>query len=374
MPLVTPTAIEGWSTNQATNHARSTAIAHDHKETPRTSKSPTLIGQSLVMKKLFSVIERVAPTDASVLITGATGTGKELAARAIHDQSPRRDHAFVDINCSAIPETLIEAELFGHQRGTFTGAHENRSGLFEKASGGTLFLDEVDALNLSAQAKLLRVLQERTVRRIGARANIAIDVRIISATNCDLSQAVAEGRFRPDLYYRLRVLPLHVPELCTRGDDVRLLVEHFLRIKSERSGQPLRKFTPEAMRALCDYPWPGNVRELENTIEYALAIGLDAELDTNDLPPEILTAEPQPSADNFRQVLQAYMNDTVPLAEIEKRYILSVLQQFGGNQVRAAAALGIDRSKLYRRLKQYGVMAVRFLQEEDLDGHQLRSH
>jgi transcriptional regulator with GAF, ATPase, and Fis domain len=172
------------------------------------------------MRKLFSVIERVAPTDASVLITGATGTGKELAARAIHDLSPRGEHAFVDINCSAIPETLIEAELFGHQRGTFTGAHENRSGLFEKASGGTLFLDEVDALNLSAQAKLLRVLQERTVRRIGARANIAIDVRIISATNCDLAQAVAEGRFRPDLYYRLRVLPLQVPELCTRGDDV----------------------------------------------------------------------------------------------------------------------------------------------------------
>jgi len=371
MPLATPTAIDSWSTN----HSRSGGLLLDQPETLRisTSKTPALIGQSPVMKKLFSVIERVAPTDASVLITGATGTGKELAARAIHDMSPRRDNAFVDINCSAIPETLIEAELFGHQRGTFTGAHENRSGLFEKASGGTLFLDEVDALNLSAQAKLLRVLQERTVRRIGGRANIAIDVRIISATNCDLAQAVAEGRFRPDLYYRLRVLPLHVPELCTRGEDVRLLVEHFLRLKSERNRQPLRKFTAEAMRYLCDYPWPGNVRELENTIEYALAIGLEDELGIADLPPEILTAQPQPSADDFRQVLQAYINDTVPLAEIEKRYILSVLQQFGGNQVRAAAALGIDRSKLYRRLKQYGVMAVRFLQEEDLDGHQLRS-
>jgi DNA-binding NtrC family response regulator len=374
MPLATPTAINSWS-SPAANHARSGAIALDKQEIPRTSgsKPPTLIGQSPVMRKLFSVIERVAPTDASVLITGATGTGKELAARAIHDLSPRRDAVFVDINCSAIPETLIEAELFGHQRGTFTGAHENRSGLFEKASGGTLFLDEVDALNLSAQAKLLRVLQERTVRRIGARANIAIDVRIISATNCDLAQAVAEGRFRADLYYRLRVLPLHVPELCTRGEDIGLLVDHFLRTKSERGGQPLRKFSDEAMRSLRDYPWPGNVRELENTIEYALAIGLEDELGTADLPPEILTSNPQPSADDFRQVLQAYMNDTVPLAEIEKRYILSVLQQFGGNQVRAAAALGIDRSKLYRRLKQYGVMAVRFLQEEDLDGMQLLS-
>lgn len=374
MPLATPTAFDGWPTNHASSRARSNAVVTD-KQDPRSGnfKTPTLIGQSPVMKKLFSVIDRVAPTDASVLITGATGTGKELAARAIHELSPRSDNAFVDINCSAIPETLIEAELFGHQRGTFTGAHENRSGLFEKASGGTLFLDEVDALNLSAQAKLLRVLQERTVRRIGARANIAIDVRIISATNCDLAQAVAEGRFRPDLYYRLRVLPLQIPELCTRGGDVKLLVDHFLQIKAARNGQALRQFSAEAMRALCDYPWPGNVRELENTIEYALAIGLEDELGIADLPPEILSVHPQPSAEDFRQVLQAYMNDTVPLAEIEKRYILSVLQQFGGNQVRAAAALGIDRSKLYRRLKQYGVMAVRFLQEEDLDGHQLRS-
>ena len=325
------------------------------------------------MRKVFSIIERVAPTDASVLITGATGTGKELAARAIHDMSPRRDGPFVDINCSAIPETLIEAELFGHQRGTFTGAHENRSGLFEKASGGTLFLDEVDALNLPAQAKLLRVLQERTVRRIGARANIAIDVRIVSASNCDLAQAVAAGRFRPDLYYRLRVLPLQLPELCTRGEDVRLLVDHFLRTKAERDNQVPRRFSLEAMRALNEYPWPGNVRELENTVEYALAIGAGEELGVEDLPVEISASHMQPNSSEFKQVLEAYMNETVPLAEIEKRYILSVLQQFGGNQVRAAAALGIDRSKLYRRLKQYGVMAVRFLQEEDLDGLQLRS-
>jgi DNA-binding NtrC family response regulator len=374
MPLATPTAIDGWPTNQKTCHSPASAIDRAVEETPtyNNSRTPTLIGQSPVMKKLFSVIERVAPTDASVLITGATGTGKELAARAIHDLSPRRDNAFVDINCSAIPETLIEAELFGHQRGTFTGAHENRSGLFEKASRGTLFLDEVDALNLSAQAKLLRVLQERTVRRIGARANIAIDVRIISASNCDLAQAVAEGRFRPDLYYRLRVLPLQLPELCTRGDDVDLLVDHFLRLKSERMGQQqVRHFTPEAMRALREYPWPGNVRELENAIEYALAIGMDNELGMADLPMEIANHIPSDLHD-FRSVLQAYMNDTVPLAEIEKRYILTVLQQFGGNQVRAAAALGIDRSKLYRRLRQYGVKAVKFFQEEEEHGLQFR--
>ena len=374
MPLATPTAFEGWTSSQP-NQLRPLAKTSDQEatKTPCSSSTPTLVGQSPVMRKLFSVIERVAPTDASVLITGATGTGKELAARAIHELSPRGDAAFVDINCSAIPETLIEAELFGHQRGTFTGAHENRSGLFEKASGGTLFLDEVDALNLSAQAKLLRVLQERTVRRIGARANIAIDVRIISATNCDLSQAVASGRFRPDLYYRLRVLPLHLPELCTRAGDISLLVDHFLRTKSERQGRATAPhFSAEAIRTLNEYPWPGNVRELENVIEYALALGNGDELGVDDLPLELSQNRVPSNAEDFREILQAYMNDAVPLAEIEKRYILSVLQQFGGNQVRAAAALGIDRSKLYRRLRQYGVKAVKFLQEEEQDGLQFR--
>ena len=372
MPPATPTAIDRWSTASSSIRQVSPSLYQD-REAKKTANRPTMVGLSPAMEKVFSIIKRVAPTDASVLITGATGTGKELAARAIHDTSPRRKAAFIDINCSAIPETLIEAELFGHQRGTFTGAHEDRCGLFEKASGGTLFLDEVDALNLSAQAKLLRVLQEHSVRRIGARTNIAIDVRIISATNCDLSQAVAAGRFRPDLYYRLRVLPLHMPELCTRADDVRLLADHFLRSKAERNGQAPRRFTAEAMRAIKEYPWPGNVRELENAVEYALAIGMEEELGIADLPLELSSNQMHQGTDDFKEVLKAYMNETAPLAEIEKRYILSVLQQFGGNQVRTAAALGIDRSKLYRRLKQYGVMAVRFLQEEELDGMQLLS-
>jgi DNA-binding NtrC family response regulator len=373
MPLATPTALDAWT-------GRSLSAAKGRRKQPEqeltdvvnNQSRPTLIGNSPVMQKLYSVIERVAPNDSSVLLIGATGTGKELVARAIHDQSPRRNGPFVDINCSAIPEGLIEAELFGHQRGTFTGAHESRCGLFEKASGGTLFLDEVDALNLSAQAKLLRVLQEKTVRRIGARANVAIDVRIISATNCDLAQAVAEGRFRPDLYYRLRVLPLQLPELCSRAGDIELLVEHFLSVKAG-SETITPRFTKEAMQALKEYPWPGNVRELENAIEYALVIDVDDVLGLDDLPIEITQKQHNANGQELKQLLKAYIDDTVPLAEIEKRYILSVLQQFGGNQVQTAAALGIDRSKLYRRLKQYGVMAVKFLQEEDLDGLQLRS-
>jgi DNA-binding NtrC family response regulator len=183
---------------------------------------------------------------------------------------------------------------------------------------------------------------------------------------------VAEGRFRPDLYYRLRVLPLQLPELCKRQDDVKLLIDHFLRTKSARAGVAPRQFSPEAMRVLVDYPWPGNVRELENAIEYAIAIGMDETLTVQDLPPEMAPGESLKTTTDLKEILQAYMNDQVPLAEIERRYILSVLQQFGGNQVKAAAALGIDRSKLYRRLKQYGVMAVRFLQEEQ-DGLQLRT-
>ncbi len=347
------------------------------KETVRSRHSrPTalLIGASPIMVKLQETIDRIANTESSVLITGATGTGKELVARAIHERSPRAAGPFVDLNCSAIPETLIEAELFGHQRGTFTGANENRPGLFEIASGGTVFLDEVDALNLAAQAKLLRVIQERCVRRIGGRTNIAVDVRIISATNCDLAGAVADGRFRADLYYRLRVVPVHVPELCKRPGDVELLIEHFLARHGERYGVAPRRFNPDAMKVLLEYPWPGNVRELENTIEYALAIAQGSEeLDSEALPLEVKSRELNGSPEDLGELLQAYTDGTIPLAEIERRYILSVLQHFGGNQVKAAAALGIDRSKLYRRLKQYGVRAVKFLQDEDQDGLQMRS-
>jgi DNA-binding NtrC family response regulator len=333
---------------------------------------PVLVGQSPAMRQLLSLITRVAPTDSSVLITGATGTGKELVAQAIHFQSNRRGQ-FIGINCSTLPETLIEAELFGYERGSFTGANESRAGLFEAASGGTLLLDEVDSLSLSAQTKLLRVLQERTVRRIGSHVRIAVDVRVISSSNSDLAKAVAAGTFRADLYYRLRVLPLHLPELCKREGDVELIVDYFLKSYAERSGTPVKRFNSEAIAAMLNYPWPGNVRELENAVEYAVTMGLEEELSLQDLPLEIASQKNYGNSDHFAQVLDEYSSGRVPLAEIERRYILAVLEQFGGNQVRAAAALGIDRSKLYRRMQQYGVKAVRFLQEEQGDGLQLLS-
>ena len=320
-----------------------------------TPATTTIVGCSPVMKHLSTIIARIAPTDSSVFITGATGTGKELVARAIHEQSPRRKAAFVDINCSAIPEALLEAELFGHQRGAFTGANETRRGLIETASGGTLFLDEVDALPLSAQAKLLRVLQERSLRRVGGRENIPVDVRIISATNRDIQQAVAEGSFRADLLFRLRVVPIGVPELRERGEeDVRLLADHFLRRRAERRAGRPRRFSAAAMRALAAYRWPGNVRELENTIEYALAIGLGDELGLDDLPPEVLRGDT-----NNCDMLMECMRHGETLAELERRYILSVLERCGGHQLKTAAVLGIDRRTLYRKLKEFGVTANR---------------
>jgi len=317
--------------------------------TDSVSSYPLLLGQSPLMKRLHTLIARVAPTHSSVLITGATGTGKEIVARAIHCQSPRQHNSFVDINCSAVPETLFEAELFGHQRGSFTGAVETRRGLFEEASGGTLFLDEVDALSLPCQAKLLRVLQEGYVRRIGGRENIHVNVRVVSATSHDLQRAVAEGTFRSDLLFRLRVMPLYMPHLRERGEeDLQLLAEHFLLRHAECYGLPPRWFSSEALAALVSYQWPGNVRELENAVAYALTVGIDEELGLGDLPPEVLREiSVQPDA------LKGYLHQHLSLAETEHRYILAVLESHGGNRTKTATALGIDLRTLNRKLKQY---------------------
>lgn len=334
-------------------HQNYLQVSLGHEISSNNIASSLLIGNSPAMQQLLSIINRVAQINSSVLINGATGTGKEIVARAIHLSSSRRHAPFVDINCSAIPETLFEAEVFGHQRGTFTGAHETRRGLFEEASGGTIFLDEVDALNLSAQAKLLRVLQERQLRRVGGRENIPIDVRIISATNKDLHAAVAEGSFRPDLFFRLRVVPLQVPELRKHSEDIELLVNHFLRQAAMRSGHKTHQhyFSQEALCTLTSYTWPGNVRELENAVEYALAIGTNEELGINDLPPDVIQNQSQAN-----DIIHQCLSKNAPLAEVERQYIIQMFEQFHRQRSKTAAALGIDRRTLYRRLKDYGLI------------------
>jgi len=322
------------------------AIAMNQFPTP-------LVGRSPKMLQLFSLIERIAPTDSSTLIMGATGSGKELVARAIHQQSPRAQAPFVDINCSAIPDTLFEAEFFGHQRGSFTGAHETRRGLFEEAAGGTLFLDEVDALSLSSQAKLLRVLQERCLRRVGGRENIPLNVRVISASSRDLQHGAAENTFRVDLLFRLRVMPLYVPGLQERGEeDIHLLIKHFLIKHSKHPSLRPRRFSKECCKVLAGYSWPGNVRELENTVQYALVIGTEEELTLQDLPPRMYDAvvAERPLCD---VALDRCRHEMMPLAEAERLYILCILNSFGGNQVQAAATLGIDARTLRRKLKLY---------------------
>ena len=316
----------------------------DHYE-----EQTSLIGQAPVMKHLLTVLQRIAESESTVLVTGPTGSGKELVARMIHQKSRRARAPFVDVNCSAIPDTLIEAELFGYQRGTFSGAVETRCGLFEAASSGTLFLDEVDALSSAAQAKVLRVLQERKVRRLGARENIPVDVRIISATNRDLKQAVRQGTFRADLLYRLHVVPVRAPELREHKEDIPSLVDHFLRRFAQKQRQAPRRFSAEAMMALANYDWPGNVRELENAVEYAYAIGTDEELSLSDLPLDVVQSSPEQC-----DVLTNCLQREATLAEAERNYILWMFERCGRHHIKTASKLGVDRRTLYRKLNQYG--------------------
>ena len=316
-----------------------------------------IIGRSPAMARVFQIIERVAPTNSTVLINGRTGTGKELVARAIHRNSRRASKPFVDINCGALPEQLVESELFGHQKGAFTGATEIRKGLFETANGGTLFLDEIQALKPELQSKLLRALQrkairradgskKRIIRRVGGRENIEVDVRVLAATNKDIVEAVRQEEFREDLYYRLSVVNIYLPQLQERREDIPLLIEHFLSRYAETNGQQARSFSNEAMRLLLGSDWPGNVRELRNAVEYALAIGAMPTLTISDLPPSI--------GGFFSKMGSSEpVGEARTLAEIERRHILRILEEAGGNRVLAAEILGIDRRTLYRKLSKY---------------------
>jgi DNA-binding NtrC family response regulator len=315
---------------------------------------PGVVGRSRVMRELCQMIESVAPSGATVLISGETGTGKEVVARAIHQTSSRRNNRFVALNCSAIPETLLEAELFGHARGAFTGAIAARQGRLEQADRGTLFLDEVGTMSMGLQQKLLRVLQEREFERVGENRTIKVDVRVLAATNSDLARMVADGTFREDLFYRLNVIPLHLPPLRERKEDVALLVQHFVRKVNAREGLPEAPdvvVSQDALRRLMAYPWPGNVRQLENAVERALILrGGRQQVEVSDLPPEIqaVSVESAPAVD----LPDGGIDLPAVVARLERDLIARALTRTNGNRADAARILGLKRTTLVEKLKR----------------------
>ena len=311
-----------------------------------------IIGRSTAMVKLLETVAQVAPSEATVLITGDSGTGKELIAGAIHFNSPRKDGPFVKVNCAAITETLLESELFGHEKGAFTGAHRLKEGRFRQADGGSLFLDEVSEMSLGMQVKLLRALQEREITRVGGEEVIKVDVRIIAATNKDLIQEIESERFREDLYYRLNVVTLNVPLLRERKEDIPLLAQHFLNTFAEKNRKQIKGFTPQAMDQLLKYDWPGNVRELMNAVERAVVLSRSEYLDEQDLPLAIKDALSAEEKSPSRDAVPA----DLPLEDVEKATILKTLESTNGNKSEAARRLGITRKTLHKKLKKYGMM------------------
>lgn len=309
------------------------------------------VAESVVQMKKLAI--RVAATDSTVMIRGESGTGKDLIARAIHHHSNRSGGPFVTINCAALPETLLESELFGHRKGSFTGAFKDKEGLFKVASGGTFFLDEVGNTSLSIQVKLLRVLEDKKIIPVGDTKPIDVDVRLIAATNADLEDDVKASRFRADLFYRLNVIPVYIPALRERRDDIPLLVDHFLAKFASRSNGPVKRISPEAMRLLTTYPWPGNVRELENTIERAILLNRTDQLVLEDFPQKLIKAEPV-------ALVREETPSTPTLESIEKAYIQFVMTQTQGKKAEAAKILGIDTSTLYRKLERYRLKDVKF--------------
>jgi len=305
-----------------------------------------LIGKSRAMQEVFALIEQVAGSRSTVMVYGKSGTGKELVAKAIHYNSPRSTKAFVPVNCAAIPAELLESELFGHEKGSFTGAIATKVGKFELATGGTLFLDEVGSMRLDLQAKILRALQEREVERVGGTRTIKIDVRVIAATNRDLKKAVEDGSFREDLYYRLNVVPITLPDLKDRQEDIPLLANHFVQKFGQESNPGIREISKEAMAILLSHAWPGNVRELENVIERAVTLGRGPAIQPGDLPPHLAGgANP----------LERALAKEATLEDLEKDYIAMILHRTRGHQIRAASILGIDRRTLYRKIRRYGI-------------------
>lgn len=320
-----------------------------------------LVGSSPAMLEVYKLVARVSEGKSTVLLQGESGTGKELIARAIHANSPRREKPFVPVNCGAIPDTLLESEMFGHEKGAFTGAVGAKVGLFESANGGTLFLDEIGELDQGLQVKLLRVMQDHEVRRVGGTASISLDVRIIAATNRDLDQLVKEGKFREDLFYRLNVVRITLPSLRDRRDDIPMLAHHFLQKCGAGAVRTLRGFHPDTLELLMQYRWPGNVRELENAVERAVSLSHGPLLTPDDLPAPIRQAGllPAQSPEPAESGAEAYLT----LEEVEKRHLVRVLKETKSNKVKAAKILGIDRRTLYRMAERFGLDLG-----EDVDG------
>ena len=305
-----------------------------------------ILGKSPSMQEVFDLIKRVAPANANVLIAGESGTGKERVARAIHDLGPRAKKPFVAINCTAIPDTLLESELFGHAKGSFTGAVQRKRGLFEEAEGGTIFLDEIGDMDLSLQAKLLRVIQEKKVRAVGENVDRPIDVRILAATHKDLKQAIKNATFREDLYYRLSVIPIVIPPLRHRKEDIPLLADFFLKKYAAENGAKVQGFSKAAVARMMDLPWEGNVRELENLIERCVVLAKGEMIEEGDLPTG-------PVADT-ESVFAGASSQLITLEELEKRYMRFVLEKTGGKKEKAAQILGVNRRTLYRKEREYG--------------------
>jgi len=311
-----------------------------------------LVGNAPAMRKAMELVEKVAPSKASVVITGQSGTGKEMVARAIHHLSPRRDKPFIAINCSAIPASLMESEMFGHERGAFTGADQRRLGCWELADGGTLFLDEVGEIPIELQAKFLRVLEEEKLRRLGGKSEISVDVRVISATNRDLKEEIKAQRFREDLYFRLNVFHLPLAPLKERREDIPLLVQHFIDRFSKEGGKRIEGVSQQALKLLSDYAWPGNIRELRNSLERAVILCSGGLIDVEHLPPDL-------AAGGGGESVYFKLPFGMPLREIEKEYILASLSRLQNNKARTAQALGISEKTLYNKLYRYSGRAPR---------------
>ena len=309
----------------------------------------TLVGNSPSFRRVIEQVTEVCETRATVMLNGESGTGKELVARAIHFNSPRRTRPFIAVNCAAIPETLLESELFGHVKGAFTGAVSNRIGRFAAADGGTLFLDEIGDMPLAIQAKLLRVVQERSFEPVGANRSQAVDVRLVAATHKDIRQAVEQGAFREDLFYRLNVFPIRLPALRERSEDIPLLAAHFLAALSETVGKRVSGFSPAALAAMASHGWPGNIRELHNCIERALIVAKTAMIDVQDLPRDLFEGQRRAGRDSLPQDLDA------ELERIEREFILEALRRSDGVQVKAARMLGIAERSLWHRIKKLDI-------------------